>query len=468
MLGSVITRRALMRRAGLALATGSASGMHVRASIGQGATDRSSLIVRSRRPEDLETPVAAFTDWITRNEIFFVRSHLYTPTIDLRQWTLTIGGAVDRPLSLQLDEIRSLPRVTMPVTLECAGNGRAYFNPPVAGVQWRKGAVGTARWTGVRLADVLARAGVKAAARFVFMDGADVPVGAVPDFQRTLPIAKAMDRDTLLAFDMNGVPLPMSHGSPLRAIVPGWEGAYSVKWLTGIRLLEQQHDGFFVQTAYRYPARPVSPGATVPADAMEPLTGLTVKSMIVTPRDGSRIAMGRTRIAGFAWAGESEVTRVDISVDGGQSWQPARLGSDRATYAWRAFEYDWNVGRPGAYEVMARATDMRGRTQSGSSPWNPSGYLWNAVDRVSVSTEATNQRVAAGAAEATALPQDEAATLAQQKCVTCHGSDLIVQQRLDEAGWSREVDKMIRWGAAVSDVERRRLIEYFVRHFAPR
>ncbi len=466
-----LTRRSWLRGIGGAIVLGATGGLApARNLLAQSvAARRTPLIVRSRRPEDMETPVAAFTSWITPNDRFFVRSHLHTPTIDSSQWTLAVGGAVDRPLTLRLADLRQLPAVSSVVTVECAGNGRAFFDPPVAGVQWRKGAVGTARWTGVRLGDVLRRAGIKSSARFVLMDGADRPVGTVPDFLRTLPIAKAMDPDTLLALEMNGTALPLAHGFPVRAIVPGWEGAYCVKWLTGIQAIEQQHDGFFVQTAYRYPSSPVAPGATVPPEDMEPLTGLTVKSLIVSPVEGANLPLGRVRVAGFAWAGEAQVDRVDISVDAGRSWHAARFGRDRAPHAWRAFEYDWQVTQPGSYDVLSRATDDRGRTQMQASAWNPSGYLWNAIDTVAVSVGQRRQPMAVAAADAdTRLPVDDDTPLVQRSCLGCHQADLITQQRLGEAGWSRELDKMARWGANVPDAERRRLLEYFVRHFPAR
>jgi DMSO/TMAO reductase YedYZ molybdopterin-dependent catalytic subunit len=427
----------------------------------------SRLIVRSRTPQDVETPVNMLTNWITPNDLFFVRSHLPAPNVEAAKWALTVAGSIDRPLTLGLDDVRALPRVTSAVTLECAGNGRAFFDPSVAGVQWRKGAVGNARWTGVRLADVLRRAGVRPAGQFVLLDGADRPIGTVPDFARTLPMAKAMDPSTLLAFEMNGVPLPAAHGFPLRVIVPGWEGAYWVKWLTRLEVLDAQYDGFFVQTAYRYPVKPVAPGAAVPPNEMEPLTGLAVKSLIVTPEDGASLPAGRLRVAGFAWTGDGEIARVDVSTDNGTSWQRARLGRDRERYAWRAFEYEWRGVPSGSHTVIARAVDSRGRMQTDAPQWNPSGYLWNAPDRISV-----NVGVPAPprkpATEDSGLPADPDAALARQKCVACHDADLISQQRLNEAGWSRELDKMTRWGASLADDERRRLLAYLVRHFPPR
>ena len=465
----MITRRTLLRNVTKAVALGSLGGLAPLHALQRGGSQPDArLIVRSRTPQDLETPVSLLTDWITPNDLFFVRSHLPTPNVDGATWALTVGGSVERPLTLRLADLRALPRVTAAATLECAGNGRAFFDPPVAGVQWQRGAVGNARWTGVRLTDVLRRAGVRPTGRFVLLNGADRPIGTVPDFTRTLPIAKAVHRDTLLAFEMNGVPLPVSHGSPLRAIVPGWEGAYWVKWLSTITILDAQHDGFFVQTAYRYPRQPVAPGSVVPAGDMEPLTGMAVKSLIVSPESGASLPAGRLRVAGFAWTGEGDIARVHVSTDGGKTWQEASLGREREPYAWRAFEYEWRGAPSGSYTVLARATDSQGRTQRDDPPWNPSGYLWNAPERVTVTVGGPTAPAKPPIAEALALPNDADTSLVRQKCLVCHDADLIVQQRLNEAGWSRELDKMARWGASVTDEERRRLLGYLVRHLPPR
>jgi DMSO/TMAO reductase YedYZ molybdopterin-dependent catalytic subunit len=383
--GSATSRRLFLQtvcRAGTVLATGRL--LSDGELMAQRVSRKEALIVRSTRPEDLETPAHLLTSWITPNDLFFVRSHFYTPSIQAGAWRLRVDGDVGTALELTLDDLRRLPLRTAVITLECAGNGRAFFNPPVAGVQWRKGAVGTARWTGVHLADLLRRAGVRPSARHVWLDGADVGIGKAPDFIRNLPMDKAMDADTLLAFEMNGEPLPLSHGFPLRAIVPGWEGAYSIKWLTRIHVSDREHDGPFVQSGYRYPRYPVSPGAVVAPADMVPLQGLPVKSLLSTPAADSAVPGGPVRISGFAWAGDEEVARVDVSSDGGRTWTAARLGSDRARHAWRQFEHVWQPAGRGAFVVMSRATDTRGRAQPIVPDWNPAGYLWNAVDQLQV------------------------------------------------------------------------------------
>ena len=427
------------------------------------------LIVRSGRPQDLETPAHLLDSWITPNERFYVRSHFYTPTIDPATWSLVLDGEVEKPLTMTLAELRRAPSTTVIATLECAGNGRAFFDPPVAGVQWEKGAVGTARWTGVRLRDLLRTAGPRAGARHLWLDGADRGVGRAPDFVRNLPLDKALDPDTLLAYDMNGEALPVAHGFPLRVIVPGWEGAYSVKWLTNIRVSDREHDGAFVQGGYRYPRRPVAPGATVSAADMEPLKGMVVKSVITSPSNVRSMAAGAIRVTGFAWAGEDEVAGVDVSTDGGRTWQAARLGADRARWAWRQFEHAWRPAAPGSYVVMSRARDARGRMQPIVPDWNPSGYLWNAIDQARVDVQQGPGVALPIAPDSTIGIQgdDPATKIFESRCLACHDTNLVSQQRLTVPGWTREVDKMIGWGAGVTDGEKQSLVRYLAARFGP-
>jgi DMSO/TMAO reductase YedYZ molybdopterin-dependent catalytic subunit len=352
------------------------------------AWGKGKLISRSVRPPDYETPVALLDSFITPIEHFYVRSHMpVPPSPDAAAWRLQVTGEVATPLSLSVADLRAMPAATVTMTLECAGNGRAFFDPPVAGIQWQKGAVGTARWTGVRMAEVLKRAGARPAGRFAIMNAADRPLGTMPDFVRQIPIGKAMDPDTLIAYEMNGQPIPLVHGFPLRAIVPGWEGAYAIKWLNEVTVSASETDSFWVVTGYRYPTRRVAPGAAVDAKDMAPLVGLAVKSLITQPLEGAAVAVGRIPVAGFAWAGEHDISRVEISSDAGASWQPARLVGEQARYAWRRFEFAFEATRPESYLILSRATDAKGRVQPAVAQWNPSGYLWNEPDSVRIEVQ---------------------------------------------------------------------------------
>lgn len=342
------------------------------------------LIIRSVRPPDFETPVSLLNTFITPNDAFYVRSHLPVPQVNAATFVLKVGGEVNSPFSLSVDEIKRLPAVTTTVTLECAGNGRAFFQPAVAGIQWEKGAVSTARFTGARLSDVLKKAGVRTGGINVEMHAADRPLGTMPAFVRQVPMAKAMHPDTIIAYDMNGQPIPLVHGAPLRAIIPGWEGAYSVKWLTALNVLAKDSDSFWVATGYRYPTRRVAPGGAVDAKDMAPLTGLVVKSLITAPPDGQSRAVGKVDVTGFAWAGEDDIKAVDISIDNGATWRPARLVGEQARYTWRGFAFEFNAPRPQSYLILSRAVDAKGNVQPAVSQWNPSGYLWNQYDSIRI------------------------------------------------------------------------------------
>ena len=268
-------------------------------------------------------------------------------------------------------------------TLECAGNGRSLHRPQVPGIQWGKGAVGTARFSGPRLRDVLQRAGVKASGKHVMFRGLDEVPGKVPPFIRSIPIEKALDSDTLIATHMNGAPLTKHHGFPARALVPGWIGAASCKWLTEIKVLESEFVGNFMSPGYRFPNQPVKPGDAVKPEDTHVVTGLNVKSVISGPLDGASVKAGRVAVHGAAWAGEADIVKVEVSIDGGASWTPATLGHDQAHYAWRLWSYEWKA-KGGDYTILSRATDSQGRTQPSTPAWNPSGYLYNAVDQVKI------------------------------------------------------------------------------------
>jgi len=347
------------------------------------------LIVRSYRFFDLETPVEYLDTWLTPAEHFFVRNHMHEPVaLNAADWKLTITGEVETPSTLTLADLAKLEQHSVVNTLECAGNGRAFHNPKVPGVQWQKGAVSTGRFTGPRLRDVLQRAGVKPTGKHVAFRGLDELPGKVPPFIRSIPIEKAIDSDTLVATQLNGSPLPKHNGYPARALTPGWIGAASCKWLTEIKVLDKEFEGNFMSPGYRVPNQPVKPGEAVKPEDTHPVTALNVKSAISSPQEGATLRSRTVPVQGVAWSGEADIVKVEISIDGGTTWSPAELGKDKARFAWRLFHHQVKVPGRGDFVLMSRATDSQGRVQPATPVWNPSGYLNNAIDQVKIHVEA--------------------------------------------------------------------------------
>ena len=427
------------------------------------------MLVRSTRPEDLEMALSGFADYITPIEHFFVRTHVYVPTVNADEWRLRVDGEVAMPLTLSVEDLKKLPPVDLVSVVECAGNGRGLYEPSVPGLQWRNGSVGNARWRGVRLAEVLKRAGIKDSGKEVLFDGADVPLGTMPDFQRSIPVKKALDANTLLAYEMNGETLPVKHGFPLRVVAPGWASDSWTKWLTSIRVLDKEHDGFWMKSAYRHPGKPVAPGSAVPPDQMQPVTSLRVKSVIAAPLDGAQALLGRPlTMRGVAWSGDAgPVTAVDVSIDGGRNWKPAALHQGQQTqFGWRQWDFNWTPSQEAYYTILARARDAAGNTQPFDQEWNPSGYGWNVVPRVGVDV----------VKELSSAPQPAQPSVAQaappvgfrNACLVCHEDDVIRQQRLTRAQWDRELKKMTGWGARIKDEEREGFLDYLFANYGPR
>jgi DMSO/TMAO reductase YedYZ molybdopterin-dependent catalytic subunit len=359
---------------------------------GESSQASGSLTIRVERPFDAETPVREFASWVTPNERFFVRSHFGPPAAGSVQpdtWRLTVKGLVKDGLRLSLNELRQFEAVTLTVVLQCSGNGRAHHRPKAPGVQWERGAVGNAQWTGVRLRDLLQWAGVKPQGLHVQFQGADRPaLATVPLFTRSIPLAKALHPDTLLAYEMNGRPLPLLHGAPVRVITPGWMAESCMKWLTEITVRADESPGYFMQQAYRIPETSIRPSSGLPGTAMVPVEGMLVKSLIAAPAEGDTVKSGPVTIQGVAWAGEAAVTKVEVSCDDGQTWDVARLLGEDQPYAWRQWQFVWNARKAGPTAILCRATDAQGDQQPFRSPWNPGGFLWNGWDRLSVTVAA--------------------------------------------------------------------------------
>ena len=418
------------------------------------------MITLSPRPRDLEMPVDGFIDEITPVEHFFVRSHTYVPEVKLDDWKLRIDGQVARPLTFTLADLRKFPRVELTGVLECAGNGRSFYDPHVPGAQWRFGSVGNARWAGTRLRDVLGKAGLKPGATQLLLDGADVPLGKMPDFQRTLPVEKGLHPDTLLAWEMNGKPLTAEHGFPLRVIAPGWAGDSWVKWLQHIEVLDHEFEGFWMKTAYRHPPHPVPPGTAVDPKDMVPVTDLNVKSVIARPGDWAK--PGLITVQGVAWSNAAPVTKVDVSVDAGKTWSPANLTGKATRYGFRRWTYSWRAAE-GQHTLISRATNSGGQTQPLQEEWNPSGYLWNVAQPRTI-VVAGSEPHAKPPAEPASQPLPEGY---QASCFGCHDDHMMRQQRLTRAQWDREVTKMTGWGAEVKPESRSAILDYLAAQFKP-
>jgi len=301
--------------------------------------------------------------------------------LDEATWRLGVSGMVDRPLSLSLHELTQLPAETTVVTLECAGNGRAQFQPPTPGVQWGPGAVGTGEWTGPRLADVLGRAGIMRGAREVIFGGADRgSVDGSPRpvrFERSLTVADALESGALLAYAMNGQPLPARHGYPVRLVVPGWYAVASVKWLADIRVVEEPFQGFFQAARYVYER---DRGGV---STSEPVRLQRVRALITRPGSGQELACGGLIVRGVAWSGAAPIERVEVSVAGGR-WQKARLVGVAAAHGWQQWEFLATGLEPGEASIRARATDLAGQVQPEQPEWNRLGYGANFIHEIRV------------------------------------------------------------------------------------
>src|SRR5438067_5575411 len=308
------------------------------------AKARVELIRMTERPPNYESVRSTFTTRITPVERFYLRNHFDLPKIDVPKWRLRVHGLLEKELSLSLADLQRMPQVTVEAVLQCAGNGRALFTPHVPGVQWRYGAMGNAEWTGVRVKDVLALAGVKPDAAFVQLQGAEKPVmSTTPQFIRALPLQKAMHPDTLFALQMNGKPLAPNRGQPARIVVPGWVGDDWVRALVDVEVRADEPKAFYYDTAYRFPVTPGAPGAPIPADQMKPMTKLNVKSLVGSLSDGDRLAPGVHQLAGVAFSGEAGIERVERSFDGSKPWTAAKLDGPASAYGFRVFRHAWKM-----------------------------------------------------------------------------------------------------------------------------
>jgi len=350
------------------------------------------LTLLNDRPVNMETPPHLLDDKVTPAKRFFVRNNGIPPENTLSEnWSLTIDGLVDSPMTLSIAELKSrFKTYTLQLQLECGGNGRKFYKPGASGNQWTFGAIGCAEWTGVRLKDVLEAAGVKPEAIYTAHYGADTHLSGNSEkrpISRGVPIAKAMDEHNLIAWAMNGSDMPALNGSPLRLVVPGWPGSCSQKWLTKITLRDVVHDGAkMTGKAYRIPAYSVAPGTSVSDEDMRIIQSMPVKSLITHPKTGLKITPSETfEVRGHAWAGDLDVSAVEFSLDFGATWEKADLSKPKNKYAWQHWRADLVLPQAGYFEVWVRATDSNGVMQPPVTPgWNPKGYLNNMQHRIAV------------------------------------------------------------------------------------
>lgn len=352
------------------------------------------LTLLGDRPLVAETPEQLLDDDTTPVAKFFIRNNgqLPEPVADPDSWQLKIEGEVDAPLATTLGQLKSrFASKTYRMVLECGGNGRSFFTPQARGNPWTNGGVGCAEWTGIPLADVLRAVGLKSTARYTAHYGADLHLSGDADketLSRGMPIEKAMEEHGLIAYAMNGQPLPNIHGGPVRLVIPGWPGSLSHKWLTRIVIRDREHDGQgMTGTSYRVPANPMVPGGKVDEANMRILESMPVRSILTSPGNGARIAKGTRDVAlrGAAWAGDYSVAKVEVSADFGATWHPAEVAAPKNRYDWQRWTATIRLPSDGYFEIWSRATDSRGQAQPHvAANWNPQGYGGNALHRIAV------------------------------------------------------------------------------------
>ncbi len=406
----MITRRHLLGTAGAGAALAAsgialpkfsaaeAAGVHLTPGVPQGISSyvtmgtlpgKKPLIQLADKPPNYESPLEYLRTPITPNDQFFVRYHLADiPEVDAKTYKISVGGdGANGQADITLDDLKKMPAVEVTAVNQCSGNRRGLSKPHVAGVEWGYGAMGCAKWNGARLKDILDKVGVKTEAIEVGLNGADGPaIDKTPDFIKSIPLWKAMDPDTIIAYEMNGAPLPHLNGFPARLIVPGWTGTYWMKHLTNVNVLTKPQGGFWMKPAYRIPVGkfPVVARFITQEDAAStPITEMVVNSLITSHRDGDKISRGKVTVSGLAWDGGYGINKVDVSSDGGKTWNSATLGQDPGRYAFRPWSFVLNA-KHGKNTVMVNATNKIGQGQTSELIFNPAGYHNNVMQNITL------------------------------------------------------------------------------------
>jgi DMSO/TMAO reductase YedYZ molybdopterin-dependent catalytic subunit len=345
------------------------------------------LIKLSYRPPNYESPIEYFRNAITPNDEFFVRYHLSDiPEVDAQTWKLSVGGeGAEKTIALTLDDLKAMPAHEVVAVNQCSGNRRGLFVPHVPGVEWGYGAMGCARWKGARLKDILDKAGIRKETIEIAFDGADKPpFDKTPDFVKSIPAWKALEDTTIVAYEMNGAPLPHLNGFPARLVLPGWTGTYWMKHLVSINALTKPLDTFWMASAYRVPLGKfpmVTRFISQETPTNTPITEIIVNSLITSHADGANVTAG-AEVGGIAWDGGYGIASVEVSPDGGKSWSAAKLGENLGPFAFRAFSYP--LTDKGKHTVMARAINKIGQTQTSALNHNPPGYHHNVVHGITL------------------------------------------------------------------------------------
>jgi len=357
------------------------------------ADGKDSMLLLTDRPPNLETPLKYFLLDYTPNNVFFVRWHLagLPSKIDLDTFRLRVYGNVEHPLDLSISDLKTkFTPYTIAAVCQCAGNSRSFFDPRVAGGQWKNGAMGNAKWTGVKLKDILAMAGVKKDSKEISFNGLDAPpMASTPDFVKSLPYDLCNNGEVMVAYEMNDEPLPLLNGYPLKLVVPGWYATYWVGMLNDVQVLTDTFKGFWMQKAYLIPKESKN-GNEKPdslATNMQPINKMDVRSIFVSPEPGNSIPVGKSSdIQGVAFDGGDGIAKVELSQDSGKTWLPAKLDADLGKYAWRRWHYSFTPSQKGTYYLQVKATNAKGETQP-QHQWNRSGYMRNEIETLMIKAE---------------------------------------------------------------------------------